>query len=192
VLTRIYRVYQSLTRPDRPVGPDPLKRPWRAAALSAVLVGGGQLANRQLEKGVLLFLAFYGLLFLLLTGWLIYWLVGRPEPILVHLFRVGLAVAAATWLVAILDAWRTARALRDGRQVVRYSLWRQGLHLIVGKLPVIGAMVPDETVAPDEVKQTAGQAVKEAVKGKVIEWVVVRVLRYAALLLGVILIVGVR
>src|SRR5262245_14766502 len=108
---KVDRVYQTLTRPDRPVGPQPDKKPWRAALLSAVVVGAGQLANRQLEKAVLLFLASYGLVFLLLTGWLVYWLVNRPEPILEHLFRVGVGVAAALWLVGVIDAWRTARAL---------------------------------------------------------------------------------
>ena len=53
------KVYQVLTRADRPLGPEADKKPWLATLLSLVLVGAGQVYNRQYAKALWLFLFFY-------------------------------------------------------------------------------------------------------------------------------------
>ena len=159
-------LYHTLTKGDRPVGADANKRPWLAALLSAVIPSAGQFSNRQFEKGILLFLSFFGLLLLLGLGALIYWLVGREEPRCVQLFWVGVGVAGAVWLAGVLDAYRTASALRAGRLVVRYSWWRQLLHAVLTKVPYLGAAIPEATVKPEELQKGVKEAAAEVVQKK--------------------------
>jgi len=76
---------------QKPIG---YKEPGIAAVLSAVIVGLGQIYNGQIGKGIgmMVITAFFGLLTLVLIGWLFL-------PII--------------WLWAIIDAYKSAQAIND-------------------------------------------------------------------------------
>lgn len=182
------RVYQAVVQPDRPIEPEVGKKPWLAALLSLCVVGAGQIYNRQLYKAVMLFLAFYvvgGALLLLypLLNWL--FKLGARLPELVYTYEI---VWGSLWLFAVVDAYRTAEALRTGQLVVRYGWLRQTAHVAAGFIPFVGMVVPSETVRPDEVNKSVREAAKDIARERVLEWVVVRVLRYTGIGLGVVLI----
>ncbi|HZT79639.1 MAG TPA: hypothetical protein VFA26_05440 [Gemmataceae bacterium] len=192
--------YQALTRPDRPLTPETHKKPWLAALLSLIIVGSGQLYNRQLARAVFLFVLFYlggGLLLLvalLLHGLLALgdrlpgWATTASERLLDAAPAFEL-LWAGLWLFAVADAWRVARALRAGRLVVRYSFRRQAAFLAARLIPFAGTLAPDETVTPDEAHQSLNDAVVGAAKEYVADRLLWRVVRYGGLGLGVLLVV---
>jgi hypothetical protein len=186
-LSQAHQFYQKLTSPDRPPEADRGKQPGRAALLSLLLPGAGQIYNRQRARGVLLF-------FLVVivggVGLLLFVLLRLIDTLRPHLDTVGpylLIPWAGLWLFGVVDAWRTAAALRDGRLLVRYGLRRQGIHAALGFVPVLGQMVPAETVSADEVEQSLGQVAKKEVKGRVVKWLLVRLVRFGSLGLGLLL-----
>lgn len=181
------RVYQKLTRPDRPLLPEKDKKPWLAALLSLVVVGAGQLYNRQLAKAVLLFGLFFVAGGVVLLAYVIlnhFYQIGERLPELATAFQL---IWGSLWLFAVVDAYRTAQALRAGRLVVRYGFLRQGLYAAASFLPFAGALIPKETVAPEEANRSVGAALKEVAKERVVAWLVLSVLRVACLVVGVIL-----
>ncbi|HXG10739.1 MAG TPA: hypothetical protein VNK04_13360 [Gemmataceae bacterium] len=183
------RVYQALTRPDRPLEPETHKKPWLAALLSLLLVGAGQLYNRQLFKAVFLFLIFYGVGLVLLVAYFVagFWeaaLQTRAE--LAHVFQF---VWVGLWLFAILDAYRTAWLLKTGKLVVRYGFLRQGLFGAAGLIPVAGVLAPSETVAPEEVNKSVGAVAADLAKERVLKWLLVRIVRLGLLGAGAVLVI---
>jgi TM2 domain-containing membrane protein YozV len=191
-LDQAHQYYQKLTRPDRPPEADRGQKPWLAALLSLLLAGAGQIYNRQLGKGVLLFFLVYvvgGM------GLLLFVLLRLIDALREHLDAVGpwlLIPWVGLYLFGVVDAWRTAAALRSGKLLVRYSLRRQGIHAALGFVPFLGQVVPAETVAADEVDQSMGEVVKKEIKARAVKWVLVRLLRLFLLGLGsILLLVGV-
>lgn len=183
------RVYQALTRPDRPVGPELHKKPWLAGLLSLLVVGAGQLHNRQLFKSVFLFLIFYPVgLLLWFLAWVLHWTLGTGR-VLTDLHYIYQIVWVGLWLFAVVDAYRIARLLRAGKLVVRYGFLKQGLFTAAGFIPVAGALAPGETVAPDEVDRSVGAVAVDLAKDKAIKWVLIRVVRYGLLAVAALLLV---
>lgn len=188
------KVYQALVRPDRSVAPETDKKPWLAALWSALFAGAGQLYNRQLAKALWLMVLTYGVGGLLLVGWLLlHWLSGQTDPEgWVHataqfFIRLGWAipiVGGGLWLFAVIDAWRTAAALRRGELVVRYSFMKQTAYLAAGFIPVAGALTPEATCSPDEVHKKIGAVVKDHALQKIVKWFLKRVLKIGFLVLG--------
>lgn len=188
------KVYQLLVRADRPLEADSQKKPWLAVLWSMLLVGGGQLYNRQLAKALCLALLTYGVGGLLLAGWLlVHWLHGFAEPegwgqaTGQFFIRLGLAVpfvCGGLWLFAIVDAWRVAAALRRGELVVRYSFLKQTAYFAAGFIPVAGVLSPEETCAPDDVHKRLGSAVKDHVVERLVMRFLKRVLKIGFLVLG--------
>ncbi len=183
------RLYQAAIRPDRPLYPETGKQPWLAALLSALLPGTGQLYNRQLVRAGILFLCWSGTGLLLLVLWLLErsFHLGARVPELVYTFRV---LWACLWLFGVVDAYRMAVALRAGKLVVRYGFLRQLAHGAAGFVPFVGAAVPGETVRPEELDRDLGTAAREIARDRLLEWAVVRTLRYVCLATGIILIVA--
>jgi hypothetical protein len=182
------RAYQALTRPDRSLEPAMHKKPWLATLLSLLVVGAGQLYNRQLLRAALLFLIFYGAGLLLLAAYLLLGLWEAALPTRADLAYVGQFVWLGLWLFAIVDAYRTAWLLKTGRRVVRYGFLRQGLFAAVGMVPVAGALAPVETVAPDEVGKPVGAVAADLARERLLKWLLVRLLRLGCLGLGVLLV----
>jgi hypothetical protein len=183
------RVYQAVLRPDRSLEPEVGKKPWLAAVLSLVVVGAGQIYNRQLAKAAMLFLAFYVvggalLLLYLLLNWALK--VGQRMPEMTYTFCI---VWGSMWLFAIVDAYRVAEALRTGQLVIRYGWLRQTAHFAARFIPFAGMVAPTETVRPEDVNKRVGEAVKDVVKDYAVEWLAVRILRYTCLGLGALLII---
>jgi hypothetical protein len=181
------RVYQTLAAPTQPLQAETHKKPWRAALLSLVIVGAGQLYNRQLGKALTLcFFTYVGGV----AAAILYIVLWLAAPDWEHRSKLGyalLAVWGALWLFAGVDAYRTAAALRDGRLFVRYGLRRQGVHAALGFLPFADALLPAETVSAEEVHRPVGDLLKEEAKGRLLRWVVVRLLRYTLLAVGAVL-----
>lgn len=187
-------VYQKLTAPDRPIAPEPDKRPWLAALLACALPGLGQFYNRQLAKAIaLFFLAVVVNVPLLLIWALLSWLDGYTDPeggthaALGFLARLGVGVPVVLgglWLFGIIDAWRTAAALRDGRKVVRYGFFRQTGHMAAGFVPGASYVLPEETVTPEEVTAALGTVAKKRIIARIIRRVLKRFLQLGILLLG--------
>src|SRR5437868_5708021 len=99
----INRVYQILTRADRQLAPETHKKPWLAGMLSLLIVGAGQLYNRQLRRGIVLFLFFY----LVGTGlFILYWPLnmffdlGERLPELPNAYRT---IFGGLWFFAVVD-----------------------------------------------------------------------------------------
>jgi len=193
-------VYQKLTAPDRPIEPEPDKKPWLAALLSLLAPGLGQFYNRQLAGAVaLFFLAVVINVPLLLVWALLSWLEGYTEPdgwahaTLGFLARLGIGVPVVLgglWLFGIVDAWRTAAALRDGRKVVRYGFFRQTGYLAAGFVPGASYVLPEETVTPAEVKEALGTVAKKRIIARILRRVLKRFLQLGILLLGVVPMLG--
>lgn len=189
-------VYQKLTAPDRPIEPEPDKKPWLAGALSFMAPGLGQFYNRQLAKAVaLFFLAVVVNVPLLLVWALISWLSdftdpeGWPHATLAFIARLGVGVPVVLgglWVFGIIDAWRTAAALRDGRKVVRYGFFRQTGYLAAGFVPGASYVLPEETVRPEEVTEALGTVAKKRIIARIIRRVLKRFLQLGILLLGVV------
>ncbi|MBL8798460.1 MAG: hypothetical protein JNM56_31485 [Planctomycetia bacterium] len=195
------RIYQALVRPDRPVEPEIDKKPWLAAFWSVLLTGAGQFYNRQLGKALWLLLLTYGVGGVLLLSWLLLQWAGGwadPEgwvhPVVQFFVRLGWAVPVVSgglWLFGIVDAWRTAAALRRGDLVVRYSFMKQTACLAAGFIPVAGALAPQETCAPDEVQKKVGSVVRDHAIEKLAYWMMKRTLKVGFLVLGLLpLLVG--
>lgn len=191
------KLLQGIARPDRPLEPETWKKPWLAALLSLVLVGAGQLYNRQLVKALALFLIFYVagaicVLLYVLLGWMLSWefLHESVHAVVRRLRQLDdafLMIWAGLWLFAAVDACRTAAALRAGRLLVRYGFLRQGGFAIVNLVPFLGALTPSETVAPDDadesVRKLAGELARKRLMGKF----VVPIVRIGCLVLGALL-----
>jgi hypothetical protein len=161
------QAYEALCRPDRPAGTDRDRKPLTAAALSLLVAGAGQLYNRQLFKALAIALVVYLLCGALGLAWLVL-SVFLPESstgwgsAIGHFFqRLGLAVpivGGGLWLGSVVDAWRTAAALRAGRIVVRFSFRKQFAMAAAGFVPGAGLIIPSETC---EAAATAGMSESE-------------------------------
>lgn len=192
-------IYQKLTRPDRPLEPDPTKKPWLAALFSLLAVGAGQLYNRQLVKAILLFLAFYVLGTVLavvysLLGWVLEWegLAGWLRIVAVRLRELDnafLIIWAGLWVFAMVDAWRTASALRSGRLFVRYGFLRQGGFALASFIPFLGMLIPSETASADDAQPSLRDVATDKVRDHVRKRFVVPLLRYSCLAVGLLLLV---
>lgn len=182
------RVYQSLVRPDRPLGPESHKKPWLAAFLSLVVVGAGQLYNRQLLKAVFLCLLFYAVGLLLLAAYLVLGLWEAAQNVRADLAYVFLFVWCGLWLFAVFDAGRTAWLLKTGKRVIRFGFLRQGLFSAVSFIPIAGTLAPTEIVAPEDMNRQVGEVAADLAREHVFRWVVIRVLRFACLGIGVLLV----
>ncbi|MFN4258892.1 MAG: hypothetical protein ACK4RK_06310 [Gemmataceae bacterium] len=180
------QVYQNLTRPDRPLEAEIHKKPWLAALLSLVVVGSGQLYNRQLLKAVTLFISYYVLSTGLLIGYLVYWLTEVGGERFTALLTSMWIAWAGLWLFAVIDAYRTAEALRAGRLLVRYGFFRQGVFGLYGMIPLAGELAPEETISPDEVNQRVGHVVQNVAIRKLWRRYVMRWLRLGGVALGVV------
>lgn len=181
------RVYRAAARPDRPLGPEPHKKPWLAALISLFLVGAGQLYNRQVLKALLLAVGFYLAGGMLLTAYAAARLWTGPGERVDGLGLAALALGAGVWLFAAVDAYRTAAALRDGRLCVRYGFLKQGAFVGARLLPLVGLLAPAETVAPGQAEQPLEGAVKEAAKGAVVEYAAKKLAFVLCLALGLVL-----
>lgn len=140
------------------------RSPGRAALYSALLLGAGQVYNRQLEKAFLCWI--WGAVhlgagcMLLLLGLLAHWVprtAVRPplgDFIADHALAAFLGWAAAglaLWAVGIRDAFFSAERINRGEVVIRYGLQRQVAHVVgsqlLGLIPVIGLFFPPGVVA---------------------------------------------
>lgn len=183
------RVYQKLTRPDRPLEPETHKQPWLAALLSFLIVGAGQLYNRQFIKALVLFVVFYVLGALLLIVYLLLAFWEAAQTVRGDLAYVVEFIWIGLWLFAVIDAFRIARLLKQGRLLVRYGFLKQSLYAAAGFIPFAGALTPAETCAPDEVNKKIGEVAVDLAKERAFKWAVIRLLRYSALIAGAILII---
>lgn len=193
------KVLQAVTRPDRPLEAETSKKPWLAGLLSIVLVGAGQLYNRQLVKALALLLIFYvvgAVCFLLygLLGWMLSWefLHESVHTVIRRLRAMDdafLIIWAGLWIFAVVDAFRTARALRAGRLLVRYGFLRQGGFAIINFIPFLGALTPCETVAPEDVNTSVRQVAAELARKRLTDKFVVPIARLACLAIGAVLLI---
>lgn len=104
-----------------------------------------------------------------------------------------LLLAAAWWLAGMVDSWRGARALQEGRETVRYPLRRQLVHVAVSQLLalvpgaglVLGLLFPPGVVAEalDAVRERRGpdgaRVARESGQA-LLEWTLTRLAWYAA------------
>ena len=111
------------------------RKPVLALVLSAMLPGLGQLYNRQLNKGIFLFLAFVfiALPFVAFVALML------PPAWLLPLLVLSLAATLGLYVFSIYDAWKVARQLVDYRP----CLWQQPAIyvslLLFGYLSVLGS-----------------------------------------------------
>jgi hypothetical protein len=193
VYTTADRLYQALTEGDRPIEPDLGKKPWLAALLSLLIVGAGQLYNRQLAKAAWYFVAAYVPTSIILLIYLLLWAFVDPESspgwlvTLADYFRLIAFLVpflfCIIWLFAVMDAYRTAVLLRAGKLGVRYGLRRQAVHMAVGFVPVVGEFVPEETVEPTIKRLTIGDMIKEEVRSQLIKRIVKRLVGFGCMFL---------
>jgi TM2 domain-containing membrane protein YozV len=166
-LSPLMQAYESLCRPDRPADADRDRKPVLAAVLSLLIAGAGQLYNRQLFKALVVAVAVYLVCGILLVVWLLlHWLLpetgdGWGMKIGRFFLRLGLTVpivGGGLWLFSIIEAFRTAAALRAGRIVVRFSFKKQLAMTAATFVPAAGLIVPSETCS---VAETAGMSEAE-------------------------------
>ena len=81
------------------------RKPWRAALMSLVLPGFGQLYNGQVEKAIWLYLGFSIVSVPMIALAALY----LPAPLMAPTLLLSLVLAVALWIGCIADAWRTAR-----------------------------------------------------------------------------------
>ncbi|MBJ7311693.1 signal peptidase I [Rugamonas sp. CCM 8940] len=81
------------------------RKPWRAALMSLVLPGFGQLYNGQAEKAIWLFLGFAIVSIPMIALAALY----LPAPLMAPTLALSLLLAIGLWLGGMADAWRTAR-----------------------------------------------------------------------------------
>jgi hypothetical protein len=142
----------------------PRRSPQKAAVLSAVLVGAGQVYNRRLDRAILtwlwsalLFGVGFAMFFLGLLG---HWTRGLPAPA-----PLGDIIAANGWTFAglwclawigfwvwnIRDAADSARKITEGLVDIRHPLRWQLVHVLgsqlLGLLPFVGFLFPPGMVA---------------------------------------------
>lgn len=175
----------------------PRRSPQRAAVLSALLPGAGQVYNRRLDRAILTWLwsvillsVGFAMFFLGLLG---HWTRGLPAPA-----PLGDVIAANGWVFAsvwcltwvgfwiwnIRDAADSARKITEGLIDIRHPLRWQLVHVLgsqlLGFVPVVGFLFPPGIVAealdaahqrrkPDHVRmlREGGQAL--------LEWTAVRI-----------------
>lgn len=195
------QLFQAITKADQPIEPDVTKKPWLAALWSIVIIGAGQLYNRQLAKGIWYFVAAYvptgivvGVYFLLSAlvdpetspGWLV---------MLTDYFRLASLLVAflfcLLWGFAAMDAYRTAILLRDGQLAVQYGLKRQALHMAVGFVPGVGELVPDETVKLEAKRPSLAELFQAEVRQRIVRRIVTRLVGFGCMfVLMLLLLVG--
>ncbi|MCB1896180.1 MAG: signal peptidase I [Zoogloeaceae bacterium] len=107
---------------------------WRAALMSMVLPGFGQLANGRPNRAIWLFLGF-ALVSVPLMSWIA---IRLPQGWTLPALVASLAAAIAIWLASVIDAWRDAR-----RQPDRPHLpWQTGGAYLLVFLICNGLMLP--------------------------------------------------
>ncbi|MCB1917384.1 MAG: signal peptidase I [Rhodocyclaceae bacterium] len=97
---------------------------WRAALMSMVLPGFGQLANGRPNRAIWLFLAF-ALISVPVMSWIA---VRLSPPWTLPALTVSLAATLAVWLASVVDAWRDGR--RPGERP-RQAWQTGGVYLLV-------------------------------------------------------------
>jgi hypothetical protein len=175
----------------------PRRDPKKAAILSAVLVGAGQVYNRRLDRAILTWLWSVLLLGLGLTmfflGLLGQWTRGLPAPA-----PLGDVIAANGWSFAglwcltwlgfwiwnIRDAADSARNINDGLIDIRHPLRWQLVHVmgsqLLGLIPVVGFLFPPGIVseALDAARERRtpdhGRLLREGGQA-LLEWTAVRI-----------------
>ena len=185
----------------------PERSPTLAALYSVLLVGGGQLYNRQLEKAVLLWIWMAILLVagaaLFVLGLLGHWVprtVVRPplgDWIADHragVAGVWLVLPVTLWAISLRDAWVSAGRINRGEIVIRYSMRRQMVHVLashlIGFIPLVGLFFPPGVVAEaiDALRDRRGPDRQRLVREggqALLEWAVTRLAFYALwMLLG--------
>lgn len=144
--------------------PTPHRSPGRAAALSLLVIGAGQVYNRQLEKAVLLWI-WAGIhlgvgVLLLVLGLLGSWVPRTfPRPPLGDMiadhgggvFLFWLLAGMLLWGFGVRDALVSARRINAGEIVIRYPMQRQMVHILasqlLGNIPLVGLFFPPGVVA---------------------------------------------
>jgi hypothetical protein len=175
----------------------PRRDPKRAAVLSALLVGAGQVYNRRLDRAILTWLwaviligVGFAMFFLGLLG---HWTRGLPAPA-----PLGDVIAANGWAAASLwcltwigfwawnirDAADSARKITEGLIDIRHPLRWQLVHVLgsqlMGLIPIVGFLFPPGVVseALDAAHQRRtvdhGKLLREGGQA-LLEWAAVRI-----------------